>query len=103
MDPENIKQLEEEFGTGKVSLGAFIAALNEVTEALGNVGGGGGPPPDLSTIENLLTEIRDQLITIRNRQTQTRNAARETRNELRLQTPILEQIEANTRRGGPRR
>jgi len=128
MDPDAIKAFESEFGTGRVSLGAFVLALDAVKDAIENIESGGGIPPDLSTIEDLLTQIRDQmdpapdlstiellLTQIRDettrvyiRQTQTRNLVTQTRNELQEQTPLMEtmvsllrQIERNTRRGRP--
>jgi len=101
MDQDKIKAMEEEFGTNKVTVGLFIQAFTEILEAIKNIdGGGGGTPTDLTTVETLLEEIRDQTILLRIRQTQTRNATRQSRDELRTQTSILEQIELNTQKGG---
>ena len=92
MDPETIKEFEEEFGTGRVTMGAEMAALTAMVSAIENSNNGGTLIIDLTPITQLLTEMRDQLAALVTQTDNIERLQRQTRNEVRAQTPLLVRI-----------
>jgi len=92
MDPETIKEFEEEFGTGRVTMGAEMAVLTAMVSAIENSNNGGTLIIDLTPITQLLTEMRDQLAALVTQTDNIERLQRQTRNEVREQTPLLVRI-----------